>query len=802
MVGISLGIGLPGHIRVAVAVMATLALALSVCLWRRRSALIMVLLFASALGYLSIQPWLTESLPDRHVSRFVNQGNWRIVGAVADSPQLRHGRLQFTLQAHRLTRGNQDQAVYGRVKVTARGGQLGVQCGDRVELIGHLRAIRNFANPGGFDYERFMALQGIRVRVYARGDTLKKIGLAVDFRWHRRLAAWRQRMSRQMETALARHPASTQAVLQALILGERSRISAELSASFKRAGVGHILAISGLHIGMVAYAGFLLAVWSLSWIPWMLEHAWSRKGAVLFSLGPVIIYGMLAGMSPSTQRAMLMVTVLLLSHWVGRSHDWLNSLAVAALVILLIFPPALLSVSFQLSFAAVLAIVIGMGRRPWKVVSDRQAAFGRRLVQRVAVLIWVSILAIAGTMPLVMRYFNQFCLVGIVSNLLVIPLVGFVVVPAGLAGVLASMVNPALGNWCWQLAAWGLDPLIWAVEKLARWPWAAIQTVTPSELEIVLFYGLVGLLFFWKHDRWRIILLALILALGGLDAGYWYYQRQGRRQLRVTAVDVGQGTANLLELPGGYTALVDGGGFSDNQIFDMGALVLAPLLWRRKINTVDLVVLSHPNSDHLNGLLYILAHFHVHEVWSNHEAASTLGYAQWRQVIRSRHIRHPALAELTGVIKRYGAEWRILSPPEDLAYTDGRMANRHLNADCLVLQVRMGKTALLFAGDITERAETGLLERVGIERLSSDILVVPHHGSRHSSSLRFLQAVHPAEAVISAGWQNRFGFPHAAVLERLDAVGARVWRTDRCGAVVFTTDGGTYDVQTMRINCE
>jgi competence protein ComEC len=410
---------------------------------------------------------------------------------------------------------------------------------------------------------------------------------------------------------------------------------------------------------------------------------------------------------------------------------------------------------------------------------------------------WVSVLAAAGTLPLVMMYFNQVSVVGVAANLVVVPLLGWLVIPLGLAGVPILMFSPALAYACWQCAGFGLEAVLAVVAWIAGRPFAAFHTVTPTVLEVILYYGCFVLVLNWKKMRRPALVLTPILTLAVADGAYWYYQRFGCRDLRVTALDVGQGSANLIQLPGGQTVLVDGGGFSDNSTFDVGRLLVAPYLWRLKIKTVDLVVLTHPNSDHLNGLIYILKHFHVPHVWSNHEAADTYGYRQWQEVIRENGIMHPAFERLDRKQALGGVTFEILAPEPGFLQRRSSEPWRNENENSLVLKVSLGDVSFLLCGDIGYRAEKHLVKICNGRQLQSTVLLVPHHGSRFASSAVFLHRVRPEQAVISAGWRNRYGFPHTDVLRRLGNISCKVWRTDQSGAVLITTDGTEYSVRTV-----
>ncbi len=795
--GIAIGADRPGHLWSAGCgfILFSALVIRSILLNRPRAA--WPVLMMAFVGYLSIQPWLIDDLPDDHVSRFAGDRTWQISGRIAEQPRLSEDRWRFVMVVDGLKAGSQSHVASGRVMVSGRRDWPGVSRGDRVSFIGRLRTIRSFANPGGFDYERFMAMQAVRTRAYAKAGTLKIALDNADFGWPGKLDRYRTRLAGQMDEALSGFPRPTVRLLKALLLGDRNQLTPQDRQAFNRAGVGHVLAISGLHIGMVAAVSFAVTKWLLAWIPLLLQRAWTRKGAALISLGPVLGYGLLAGLSPSTQRAMTMAAIFLVGFWVGRRHDWFNTLAIAGLLILMIYPPALLSISFQLSFMAVLAILAGLAVRTGHAVNFKGSIW-KRLLRRLASFVWVSLLAIFGTLPLVLYYFNQVSVVGLAVNLIVVPAVGMVIVPAGLLGVAATVLNADLATLLWHIAAMGMDAVRITVQWTAQWSWSAVQWVTPTGLEICLYYALGAILIFWKRVPRPRVALSFVLVLAALDGGYWVYQRFGRSELRVTAIDVGQGTANLLQLPGGFTALIDGGGFSDNTAFDVGAKIVAPLLWRQKIATVDLVVLSHANSDHLNGLLYILEHFSVKEVWSNGEASPGAGFRQWERLISALQIPHFEVRHLPAVKVLHGVQLKVLAPPRNYRQRSAIEPWRDLNNNSLVLRVRYKDISFLFSGDIMAGAEEDLVARMAGQCLHSTVLIVPHHGSRSSSTTVFLRAVQPKEALISAGWHNRFGFPHVEVKRRLSNMGVRWWCTADNGAIQIATDGSTYRIKTCR----
>jgi competence protein ComEC len=281
-----------------------------------------------------------------------------------------------------------------------------------------------------------------------------------------------------------------------------------------------------------------------------------------------------------------------------------------------------------------------------------------------------------------------------------------------------------------------------------------------------------------------IVVSVLLLA----DLFYWLHYRFWHNDLRVTVLDVGQGSSALLEIPGGARVLIDGGGFPDNTVFDVGAGIVAPFLLRKKIRTVDFIVLSHPSSDHMNGLLYIAENFNVKCVWSNGQIAETRSYRNFISVIEKERIPMPLFMEFPRIQNIGGVKLNILHPPTDFIAKSANERWRNLNNNSIVLKVCFGSKSFLFPGDIMAEAEKELTAHSG-DTLKSTILISPHHGSKSSSTPEFLEKVDPECVIISSGWKASGKFPHPSVLKRYSEYEFKVFRTDTHGALSISTDG-------------
>ena len=768
---------------------------------KKRTLFLPILSIFFLVGYISIHPFIAPTFPLNHITHFTDQNKWHIQGTIDTKPVFYSKRSRFSIRTELLQNKNKLFPVTGKIRLTVSGKHPSLKVGDKIKFYSKIRSIRSFKNPGGFDYKRYMSFKGIWGSSYTRGDRIQIIKKAKSRGFMGMIEKTRNKISALIEQI---NDHEQRALLKALIIGDKHEISPSLREEFNRAGVSHLLAISGLHIGIIASISFLFFSYFLSFFKVLLWNAWVKKGAALLSIFPVVFYGMIAGMPPSTQRAVIMISVFLLTFIFEKQHDAFNTLALAAMLILIIHPPSIYSVSFQLSFAAVFSIIYGMSSIYKK--TDSQLVTNKGKFAFIKKKIWpfffVSFFAITGTIPLVMYYFNQISLSGIITNLFAVPVTGFIVVPSGLFSFPAYLVNIKLASLCINISGYISGYVLEVVKFMSHLPFAAYKTMTPSGFEICLYYlTFVTLLQIIKNIKTKknadlklsVMVLFFLFTAGCCDAAYWLYHRFLHNDLRVTILDVGQGSAALVEMPKGSSILIDGGGFTDNSIFDIGAKIIAPFLWRNKIMTIDTIVLSHANSDHLNGLIYITKHFNVKRVLSNGEGANTLGYKDFIESIKKNRIELTQFNQLKRRENISNAILEILYPPPDFFKKKFKDKWRDLNNNSIVVKITYGSISFLFPGDIEADAENELVSING-GRLHSSVLIAPHHGSKTSSTLEFIQNVQPELIIISSGFNNRFGFPGTEVIKRYKLLEIPILGTAKNGAVTLVTDGSSLSV--------
>ena len=793
-----------GHAPMAFAVFLAAYATIIRCMVRKKTSYLSPLLLFAAAGYLLLQPphdMVQRLSSTGHILSYAGKGDMTVSGLVETEPEVGKRDQKFILAGLSVEDAQGRPArVQGKVKATVSLDCQRFTKGDTLTIRSKIKALRNFYNPQGFDYEQFMARQDVWASVYGKNGrvALVKAGKpsALD------------RMRNAVELLIHRSRTSEpgKEVLKALLTGSRQGIPPEVQNDFNRTGTAHLLSISGLHVGIVAGFSFMVLNILLSFFPQLLWQARVKALAGILALIPVWTYGFLAGMPPGTQRAVIMATVFLLTYGFQAEHEIINTLCIAAMVILALSPTSLFHISFQLSFASVLLIVWGMKAmgKDSDGEQDREENWPGAIFRYFKTCITVSFLAFAGTWPLVAYYFNQVSVIGLVANTVLVPLVGVCVVVLGMSAVFICPFWSWPAGWIITTAGLILDQSIRLMHFFASFSWASFHVVTPSRFELVCYYILlIAFLAMKTHGDSLRNYRKTMYALAGLvflmiisDGVYWIKQRYYHDDLRITYMDVGQGNASLVEFPMGRCMLIDGGGFSDNETFDVGEKLVAPFLWSKKIARVDTVVLTHPESDHLNGLIYVLEHFKVAELWTNGEEKHTKGFRKLMDVARLKHVTVRPRNTLPDDHELGGVGLKVFWPcqtAESYAYTA-----KNSNNTSLVIRLSFGKQSFLFPGDIMAGVEEQVVQLTkGRNDLQSTVLLIPHHGSKTSSSDIFLEAVHPQHAVISAGYKNWYKMPHPQVVHRLNSLGATLYRTDLNGAVLMSTRGGSLEIRTV-----
>jgi competence protein ComEC len=692
-----------------------------------------------------------------------------VAGRLARSPGREPDRDVLFIDIETVRAGGEERAIKGRLRLGvpfARGlrPRLDFLAGDYVRASARLSSGGAFRNFGTFSYERY--LQGIGV--HRRGSTKSSLLVARLSPAPASFRSWVSRVRRGIQSELERRfpapdgkdisPAG--AVLEALLLGEDGRLDPATVENLQQTGLYHLFAISGGHIAIISLLLFsLLRMVRLS-----------RRASSLVLAVFLVFYTVLVEGSPSVLRATLMTIALLAGRLLWKDVHVLNTIAASAFALLAVNPSSLFDAGFELTYAATLAIILFM------------APLARRLPRlpfKLSELGAMSLAATLGAAPLIARSFNRVAFSSFLLNFPAIPLVGLIMGMGYAFLPFAAFVPAAAGppaallKWLvaiFSLISHALDPL----------PWLSIRVATPPPAVLAGYYAALGLSLAKPRFRaQRPLVLAAFLVFAVLLVHSPF--RSGPPGLRVTMIDVGQGESILVELPGGTTMLVDGGGLAGSP-FDVGDKVVSPVLWRKGITRVDRLVLTHAHPDHLDGLVAVARNFRVGELWEGRPAPAEGSYAALLASLPARTARRVCVRGDRFEAGSVSVE--VLHPAPAVGRTVPVPASNELS---LVIKITYGATSFLFMGDAGPLAEKAVLES-GAD-LRCDVLQAGHHGSAASTSAALLAAARPRLILVSAGEGNTYGFPSPALLARASAAGAEVLRTDLDGAIEIRSDG-------------
>ncbi len=743
----------------------------------------------------------SSSLPsvDEHSLRFYNdRGTVEIQGTVVEEPDIRDRYCLLTFSADGIVVNNESQDVSG-IALIRVSRYPAYHYGDVLRVTGELET--PFRSED-FDYRAYLAHQGIYSVMYYPSVELLDSGQGVPpLQW---IYSLRERLAASLAGAL---PEPQGSLAQAILLGLRGNIPDSLSQAFSRTGTAHLLAISGLHMSIII--AILLSLCTL-------VFGRQRSIYIWLTLALMWLYALLAGMHPPIIRAAIMGSLFLIAVYMGRQGSAIIALAFAAAVMVGIQPGLLWTVSFQLSFLAMAGLILlypylqTWGRKGVARISGNRemlAAAGNMTTDVFA----ASLAAIVAVAPIIAYNFGIVSLVGLPATFFALPALPFIIVASALVafvGLIASVAAQVLGWLAWLFITY----VIALVRGFDALPYSSLEVGTISPWYVLGYYAvLAGVMALLSHrtsladfssrltsgvqkvargiperrlgiyPKWLVLPLLLVAVLVWSVA---LTQPDGK--LHVSFLDVGQGDAILLRMPNGQDILIDGG--PDPQKINLELSENLPF-WDR---TIDLVVCTQPQADHIAGLVEVLQRYNVEQVLDPGISYDSAIYQEWLRLIEIKGIEHKVARAGQQINLGDGVKIEILNPPESL--WEG--TSHDVDNNGVVLRLSWNNVSFLFTADIRAEAELELiLQRAN---LKATVLKVAHHGSDTSTSQRFLRLVDPQVAVICVGGDNPFGHPGPEALERLvDSLGEdNVYRTDQDGTIEFIADGDRLWVKT------
>lgn len=641
-----------------------------------------------------------------------------------------------------------------------------ISMGDQFSITATTIPISEVRNPSAFNYKAF--LESRKIYTQLRADSVLSIKENKSF------FNWISLREKALHILDLNFDETTSPIAKALLLGYKNELETSRKQAFARAGLSHIMAVSGLHVGLIVAPFWLF-------IPFFWTKKYGTTIGLFCLVALLIFYAGITGFSAPVLRASLMATLLTYGKLFSKSADSINLMGVAAFVILLINPQQLFEIGFQLSFSAVLIILLIIP------VVQQMIPYWIRIKWYGApiMVIIISLIVQLGLYPMQAYYFGEVSIISPIANALFVPFLG-IIVPLSLVALLISTLFPTIGFFVNYPSLLFLNGLNDFVQLTANFSWAWIKASKPSSLIFVFWSFFVLMLGSWRNPalKWK-LMIASIVALCVIQINQLVIQLQSKK-LSIIVFDVGQGDAALVQTPLGKNLLIDAGVWSPGS--NSGKQILLPYFKENDIQKLDGVFLSHPHADHIGGIIDLINGIAIDTIYNSGYSYDSNLYRNYLQLAHANNIP----------IKSISAGETITLDPSILILTlgpEGVKYNNDPNQHSLVLNIIYGENEFLFTGDAGEDQERRLVENYG-DLLDTDFLKVGHHGSKTSSELFFLDEVTPEIAVVSVAEKNRFKHPHQEAVARLDSSKAEIYFTSRDKGLVFESNG----INIRRIN--
>lgn len=708
------------------------------------------LLLFFILGSINAQHHAQVPSDPNHIANLIQtRQEVSLFGRLTQMPQQYYDKNKFTIEVQSIRMPGQSfsSPAYGKILLSLLGTwPPEIKPGDYITARAVLSPPQNYGVPGAFDYKGYLQEQDIFITGYVRNSTLmqKSYALKSEAALSPKLffEKIRHKTASFIEQSL---PQKTAALYKALLLGDKSGISYAELENYKTAGAMHLLAISGMHLAILA----LLITASLNWLlrhaQWLQNYLPRQKSAILGCLPLLIIYAGLAGFQLPVQRALIMVSVFMAAILFNRQWCSMNNLALAALIILTIAPASIRSVSFQLSFIATAFILLCT-----KQLSHFALQAGREhtLLNNIQLLLLktllLSIVATLATLPVLLYHFHRFSLLGATSTLLLTPLLCFWALPCGLLGLFTLPISTGGTAFFLKVGALGISFAQYITKTLSALPHASLWFRTPSSVEFILYYLLL-LILLLPDLRKRFTRPAILcISIGLLFAAFLPNSQQ---QPNISFLDVGQGNCTVIELAKDEVIIVDGGGPASER-FDVGEAIIAPYLWQKGHTKISELVLTHPHADHYNGLSFLIKRFRPKRIWTSGLNSSEQGY---KKLLRTaNHYGCKIEIAQTGQTIFQAAQGSIacLINFNTLSKKHSLSTANTPNNRGLLLRLATKELSFLLPGDLETNNVQDLPANI---QFKSDVLLMPHHGRKKSAGLMLTDLVQPNTLVISTG---------------------------------------------------
>lgn len=714
---------------------------------------------------------------NNHLTRFLHSSDsLTITCKVIDEPRVKDGKARLLVSILLLQNEFDLMEVEGKAYLSIfpnkrlKEKPAAIEYGSVLTFKSVLQEPSTERNPGEFSYKDYLALNNVYATVSVFGYSNVRISEKRETNWFFEQIIFPSKnfVVKTISTVMKGDEAN---FLIGLLLGDRTDISEEIKNAFTNTGTIHVLAVSGSHVILVV---------TIMYIIFGLLR-FSKKPKIVLTIIALVYYTFLTGATPSVVRASSMAGIVLLGKFFEQKTDIYNVLGLSAVLMFIYDTNQLFDVGFQLSFSAVFSMVYFYPKLNLLIKKIPEPLEEFKIITPVWQLFAVSLAAQLGTIPFTAYYFGKISLVALFANLLVVPLVGLIVT-IGLTGAMLGIISlwfASIFSQVNNLLAWFTLTFVKLAEQT---PLAVVNTSAYGWKETALYSVMIAWLFNFGNAavQKKIIFVSLIGCNIFLYAELFSHEQ---RNLRVAFLDVGQGDAAVVEFPNGETIVVDAGPRTSG--FDAGERIVAPYLRRRGINNIDAIITTHPHADHLGGVPFLLKNFSVKKTIDANQRIHSELFNEYH-VLEQRTEQATIRSGITHAVGN--ARLYFLHPTQQFIDEDSADGYSNINESSIVFKLHYGNTSFLFMGDAETESEEQIA-RVYRDFLHSDVIKAGHHGSSTSSTEELLLHATPRHVVISVAKFNKFKHPSKVVIERYQQCGAKVYRTDVEGAVIFESDG-------------
>lgn len=730
-----------------------------------------VVLFLISVLISNIQITLLEKSFDE---KYQNVGeNLEIVGTIISNPIDKQYKNQYTLKVEEIN-GNKEYKNTN-LQLNVKKEKETLNYGDKIIVKGNFEEANTARNEGGFDYKQYLKSKNIYgiVAVDKKDiETINKNNVGVIDLLANKV---RNSMKRKIEQNL---PNETNELLSGMLIGEKSNLQKEIQEDFRDSSLSHVLAISGMHVSYVMI-GITFVINKLKF---------SKKMSKIVTILILLFFIILTGKTASVTRACFMSSYIILASLLHKKAHVLGSISISLLIILIINPYFILDIGLQLSYGGTIGIVLiyPILKKYKKKKEDKTGRIKKvlyKIKDKIIDTILITISANLVIFPIVLFHYNIMSFTFIISNLLISPIIGIIII-LGFLSVFSSYIVSPISKVMFFFLQILLSVLAQIAHFCAGLPLSKVYFPTPKIYVIIIYYLFLIYIILVKNKiitgkkigKKVFIIFTIIVIILNLILNFI------PKTFTISFIDVGQGDSMLISTPKGKNIIVDGGGSRDETTFNIGKQTLIPYLLNKGITKLDYIIISHFDSDHVGGILSVLEELKAEKVIIC-EQEENENYKRFKEIVKNKKIKVYVVKKGDNLKIEENIWLNILWPKDE------RIKENAINNNSIVAKLNYKSFSILLTGDIEKIAENEILkEYENSNILNANILKVAHHGSKSSSIKEFLEKVKPQIALIGVGEKNTFGHPNAGVLNRLENLNTKIYRTDEKGEITIKID--------------